>query len=92
MVQFIRHEAGDDERARDESGLYYIGDASVDERAGIDDYLISARHKAASDAFTSDASNALGDMQPKYLEDLPALEYRDGGEYYAQDHSYNDRA
>jgi hypothetical protein len=92
MVQFIENEAGDDERARDESGLDYIGDASVYQRTGIDNDLIGARHKPATDSFTPDSTNALGDMQTEYLEYLSALSHCYDGEYDAKDDSDNDGA
>ena len=43
MLELPKHEAGHHERTADEAGLANVGDAAVDDSAGVDQQLMAIR-------------------------------------------------
>src|SRR5262249_45863534 len=46
-LQFLEHELRDDERAVDEAGFTYVGDAAVDDYAGVENLVTALRSGGA---------------------------------------------
>ena len=81
MVQFVKDEPGDNQRACYESCLNYICDTSIDYRAGVNNELMGSWYQPSAASFTSEAANPFRNMQAEYLEDFSALGYSDCSKY-----------